>query len=140
MNFFDYLPFESMTEDQWAAYAACVVWACSRDGLTSDEEAALNTWLSDNNAADGLLAKATSIASQGIDKLTADLAPGNAVGIYLVRDAFRFAMVDGLGTSEISGIQDLAQKVGVSSSQAAAIRSACECYVMSQRLWRAAQS
>jgi len=140
MDFMEYFPFEEMNEDRWAAYAACVIWACARDGLSTQEKDAIKDWLNDKNAPENVLEKANTMAAAGITDLVSGLASNSAVGVYLVRDATRLAMVDGLSAPEAAGIQELADLVGVAAHRTESIRSAIETYVSSQRHWQAALS
>lgn len=125
MSFIDNVPIEkdASFESNWTTYIACVVAACAADGLSASEKTAIADWAAAQGVPAAVIDKALA-AARGMD-LSAVSANKSAAffGPYLVRDAIRMCKIDGLGDAEKAAIGRLAQAVGVSSAQQAAIQA-----------------
>lgn len=138
MSFIDTVPIEkdASFESNWTTYIACVVAACAADGLSASEKSAISEWAAAQGVTAGVIDKATA-AARGLDMATVSSNKSAAFfGPYLVRDAIRMCKIDGLGEPEKAAVTRLAQAVGVSPSQQAAIQAVVDQHDASLSGWK----
>ena len=138
MSFIDTVPIEkdAAFESNWTTYIACVVAACAADGLSAAEKSAITDWASAQGVSAAVIDQAIA-AARGMDVAAISHNKSAAFfGPYLVRDAIRMCQIDGLGESEKTAISRLAQAVGVSAAQQAAIQTVIDQHAGAAAGWK----
>ena len=141
MSFITSMPSDDMPREVVLRYATAILVVCAGDGISDVEADAVRAWLSDTGRGLCTFEEALAAANECMDKHGGDPFAGlppemlKLYGPYLVRDAVRLAMVDGLSDAEWDVTMTLASRVGVSQARATWIRNAVEADATAKTWW-----
>lgn len=128
MTFLDAIPFDSetVTRKNWVDYVSCILNTCATDGLSDSERSAVSAWLENHDAPDDVLEDAIKVVRDFKLQSSVNKQAAKMIGPYLIRDAIRMSMVDGLSTQELASIKELANALGFDDKTVEHIKSIIE--------------